>query len=124
MKKTMVLAGLCAVAVLGLSGCKEGYKSVEGYKKCMSKTSGGDACFAFSNTECTGDIIDAMAKKGSDSDPKPCGPSDAMSLLQKSKIVKSKMNEVMQGAKKMQEEAEKNSQEFKKQFDGSSGDKE
>ena len=62
MKKKIILGALCAVAVFSLSGCSKDYKSVKGYENCMSKNSKGDACFAFSNKECTSDIIDKISE--------------------------------------------------------------
>ena len=68
MKKTMVLAGLCAVAVLGLSGCSKGkgLKSVNGYKECTATNSTGNVCMAFSKDECTSGMATALLEKGLD----------------------------------------------------------
>jgi hypothetical protein len=65
MKKRMILAGLCAVAVLSLSGCSKdkGLKSVDGYKQCTATNAAGNVCMAFGKNECTSDMIKALAEK-------------------------------------------------------------
>ena len=118
MKKTMVLAGLCAVAVLGLSGCSKGkgLKSVNGYKECTATNSTGNVCMAFSKDECTSGMATALLEKELDlittkkitkEDKVPaCSIQDSKALEKKvgpneQKRIKDKMNKEMK--KQLQE---------------------
>lgn len=64
----LMVAGVCAVAAIGLAGCKSGVEKIEGYKSCTSKGSDGKYCLvstAAAGKACTADTlknINAMKK--------------------------------------------------------------